>query len=151
MLTENFDKEFYNGNLSVREFDVILSFNDDCHTEKAAMDFLDSLGFRVTDNGYKYLVHIIKECVKSDSLSQNLVYWYDVCAVEFDTSRKSVETGIANAIKTAGKSGRLRKMNEIFNCEYVVCDSISNSMFISAITRRFCVSRKYEREIRFKV
>ncbi len=150
MYSDVFDNTFYNGVLSLREFDVVLSFVDDYHIAKSIMDFLDSLGFRITDKGYKFLVHIITESIKSDELSPSLNRWYEICAEKFSVSLKSVESGITNAIKTAGKSGKLEKLNEIFACGHVVFGNISNAMFINIVSKRFGIAHKYKQELCFK-
>ncbi len=150
MYTNDFDREFYSSGLTVREYDIILSFEDEYHIEKAIGELLDNLGFRITDKGYKYLVYIIHEKVRSNSSSTEMTYWYKMCAEEFSVSRKSVENGIVNTIKSAGKSGKLRKMNEFFNGEYVICEGISNSLFINTIAYKFSVEYKYRKTICFK-
>ncbi len=151
MDTKDFDKEFYDTTLTVRERDLILCFEDDYHVEKAVTDMLDAFGFRITDKGYKYLVRILNKTIKCGETDLEMTRRYKKCAEDFSVSRKSVENGIVNAIKTAGKTGKLGKMNDLFNGEYVVCDGISNSLFIDTISFRFAIEYKYKRTIYFRV
>lgn len=150
MSDDDFDKKFYNGTILLDEFDVTLSFKDDYQIEKATFDFLDTLGFRITDAGYKYLTYIIKESMKLDKLDISMKFYYECCSQHYGVTPKSVETAIGNAIKTAGKTGKLSKMNEIFGVELVDSDSISNGMFISAVCGRFNMNKRYDREIKFQ-
>ncbi len=154
MSTNEFDKEFYNTVLTVKEKDfnpdnVAFRPEDAYHIEKAVIDLLEVLGFRICDKGFRYLAYIISENVKCSDKEMSMTYWYKRCANKFSVTSTSVEAGISNAIKTASKSSKLRKLNSIFGCEYVICDGISNSMLIAAISTRFALQFRYIGSISF--
>lgn len=142
--------KYSNSNLIFAEYDLEMNLNDPYLAETSVINFFVSLGFSQKDAGCQYLIHIMNKCLEDMKAPQYIKTVYDECGGIFNVSPKNVEISIINAIKNAAQSktsNKLSKLNDIFKCDYVIDNKISNAMFITAVANRFVLSKKYEKSI----
>jgi hypothetical protein len=127
----------------------VMDPQDGYSIEKTITELLDSLGFRATDSGYKYLISIICKCIETLAVPDKVKPLYEECAAKYGTNRKNVDVSIAKAIRNAGATGRLEAYNDLFLCKSVINGAISNALFITHLSRRFILAGIYGREVTF--
>jgi hypothetical protein len=136
---------------TLEEYDYVLTFNNAYDIEKSVSSFLDLLGFRILDKGYRYLTQIFIGSLSSMKIASAVKDMYSDCSKVFDTNHKCVETGIAGAIKNAIQSGRFSKINNIVSTDFVANDHVSNGMFITYVCTKFMMHKRHNQPLCFKI
>ncbi len=131
--------------LILNELDLVMNFSDPYHIESSILTLLTYLGFRQNDLGYKYSIFIISECVINMEVPSVLKLQYQKCAVTFNVTAASVEQNIKNAIKEAQKNGKLKRLNDLFEGEFIGTGNVGNSHLITCLCQRLIICRKYKK------
>ena len=97
---------------------------------------LHELGVLPNLRGYIFLRDAILVCLTDIPLAQLLLY--QILAKKHDTSAKTIESNIRTAIRVAGNSGKLAKLNELLGMRVVEHKAhITNMQLVALLTEYF--------------
>lgn len=129
--------------IELREAAFVLDFSTENNTEQCVMNFLSTLGFLMKSKGTDYFLYIIADCVNKNYIPDFAREFYEITAEHFKVNNKNVEIAMLRALEIAENSGRINKMNEIFNCDVVTNGHLSNGDFLFTVTKRFVMIKKH--------